>query len=711
MNIRKILPLAVLSAICSRADVSAAEIPVTDPTLLAGLSPYNWVCGKDSINASVAGSSLTLAFRGSGKVVLKLDNSHLANVPAERCPIIAWTVNGGAVKSHQLATGETSVPLTSGVANPVIDLYIKGMSPIEDRWNGDVPANSVRITGLETDAGLALVPLKFPAKIWLNIGDSIMSGDGAAYRGSQGRPPDGGWAASSDGRASYGCLLARHFGYRESRIAYGGYNWTGGLAGVPALTKLIDNRTSTASRLVEGLLSPLPDVVLVNLGENGVPADQDVVASLKHLRSRIGKEARMLVMLPVSGRSGSEITRAFSSYQSGASDGNSFLIDLGKIQFEVCDGQHPTAAGHQGIFEAARPVCEKIFAGGAAVADPAKTALGEPFWESKIMRDEPILFVMEEGKEMATGRLLFKPNGKLKITSPDLKTTYENGRDYVWKAGADTIELKAGSRIPFKTAAEMVPPPGSPNTLGGVLFSEGAFFHNLQVQVTYQHAGKWDWRPPVNEKRLARTISKLKARQPVKIVALGDSITEGYNASGFTKVNVAPYQPAFPGLVANTLQKRFGSHVTLVNLGLGGTRADWGIGEVAKVTAQNPDLVILAFGMNHNEAAPAFGETMAKLLAAVQAGVPSADVVLVSSMAGNPRVFPVDRFTSYRDVLSKLQSPDVALADVTTPWLELVKRKPFADLSGNHVNHPNDFAHRLYAEVICQLFQTNPPRK
>ncbi|MCX5670521.1 MAG: hypothetical protein NTU94_04270 [Planctomycetota bacterium] len=44
------------------------------------------------------------------------------------------------------------------------------------------------------------------------------------------------------------------------------------------------------------------------------------------------------------------------------------------------------------------------------------------------------------------------------------------------------------------------------------------------------------------------------------------------------------------------------------------------------------------------------------------------------------------------------------MADVTSPWLELLKRKPFSDLSGNNINHPNNFGHRVYAEVICQLF-------
>ena len=41
---------------------------------------------------------------------------------------------------------------------------------------------------------------------------------------------------------------------------------------------------------------------------------------------------------------------------------------------------------------------------------------------------------------------------------------------------------------------------------------------------------------------------------------------------------------------------------------------------------------------------------------------------------------------------------------LSSPWLELLQRKPFHDLSGNNVNHPNDFSHRLYAQVIGELF-------
>jgi acyl-CoA thioesterase-1 len=328
----------------------------------------------------------------------------------------------------------------------------------------------------------------------------------------------------------------------------------------------------------------------------------------------------------------------------------------------------------------------------------------QPFWRSKVMENEPVLFVQDEGRSVASGKLLFVPSAKPTVIAPDLVMIYEEGKDYLWKPGSDTIELTAGSRIPFKTAAQMVPPPGSPNTLQGVLFSEGRFFHDLQVQVTYPHAGLWPLPDAPQAQRLTRSYAKLKAKQPLKLVALGDSITEGYNASGFKQSEAPPYQPSYPQLVANTLQERFGAPVTLANLGRAGTGAGWGLERVAKVADEKPDLVILAFGMNHGEAAPAFEAVMRKLRDAVQTACPEADIVLVAPMTGNPRGFPAERFSGYRDALRNLTTPNVALADVTSPWLELLKCKSFSDLSGNNINHPNDFGHRLYAQVICQLF-------
>jgi lysophospholipase L1-like esterase len=684
----------------------AAIIPVTDANVLNGLSPYNWVCRTDSISSTINGASIRLKVKGTRRLTVEVATGHLAAPVPASFPILGWTVNGGPLQTYQLKANDTSVLLSSTVADPEIDLYIKGMSPIEDRFSGDLPANSVKITGFGAQDGASTLTLAFPEKIWLNIGDSIMSGDGAAFTENQGRPADQAWAASEDGRASYGYLLARHYGYREARIAHGGYNWAGGMANVPALSTLIDQRTSTVTRLQGDKLSPLPHVVLVNLGENGAPADADVIQSLTKLRSRVSPGTRIIVMIPVSGLARAEVTRAFKSYKESAKDEFIYLLDCGKLKYAVCDGQHPTAAGHQSIFKAALTATNAIVSNETKA--PVKPAPGLPFWRIKRMVNEPVLFIQKPNAPVASAKLLFTPRGKPVLTHPDQVFTYVEGRDYVWKPNSQTIELTATSRIPFKKAADMTPAPGSPNLLNGVLWAEGHYFHDLQVQVSYDHAGGWPAPKPTQAKRLTRSLAKLKAKQPVNIVALGDSITEGYNASGFRLVSVPPYQPPYPRLVADTLQARFGAPVTLTNLGLGGTRANWGLEQVARVAAEKPDVVLLAFGMNHQEAAKEFKALMTQLRDAVRSACPTADIVLVASMTGNPLAMPDALFSSYRDALRELETTDVVLADVTTLWQDLLKRKTFADLTGNGINHPNDFGHRIYAQVICELFASAP---
>lgn len=103
-------------------------------------------------------------------------------------------------------------------------------------------------------------------------------------------------------------------------------------------------------------------MVLINLGENGIPADADVIQALEKVRSRVNSAAKIIVMIPVSGKGRVEITRAFTRYKNAANDGNAYLIDLGSIQYATGDGQHPTAAGHQTLFQAVLPVIDAIVA-------------------------------------------------------------------------------------------------------------------------------------------------------------------------------------------------------------------------------------------------------------------------------------------------------------------------------------------------------------
>ncbi len=115
-------------------------------------------------------------------------------------------------------------------------------------------------------------------------------------------------------------------------------------------------------------------------------------------------------------------------------------------------------------------------------------------------------------------------------------------------------------------------------------------------------------------------------------------------------------------------------------------------------------MLVLGLGMNHRDSASEFEATFRKLRDAIQAAVPEADIVLVAPMTSNPKASSVARFPLYLESLRKLESPNVAVADVASPWMSILERKPYYDISGNNFNHPNDFGHRLYAQVIARLF-------
>ncbi len=343
----------------AKSSAASRLIAATDPQVLAGFSPLNWIRTSDAVHSPVCGASFKLAFLDTQRVVLNVDTARL-NYPApSRFPILAWTVNNGPLKTYQLAAGETAVTLSESVANPVIDFHIKGLSPFEDRFQGDVPANAVSLTGF-TVAPKCRITAPPATPIWLNLGDSILSGDAAAYASKQGRPPDDQWAASDDARASYGYLLAKHYGYRESRLAFGGYAWSGGGGNNPPVADLADQLTSTTSRLTDGKLIPCPKVVLINLGENGAPKPEQVIAALTTLRQRCTPDTRIIVMIPVSGKARAEVTAAVQSYLETRKDAHTHLLDAGPIRFDTADGQHPTAAGHQSIYQAALPHFDKL---------------------------------------------------------------------------------------------------------------------------------------------------------------------------------------------------------------------------------------------------------------------------------------------------------------------------------------------------------------
>jgi lysophospholipase L1-like esterase len=369
-----------------------------------------------------------------------------------------------------------------------------------------------------------------------------------------------------------------------------------------------------------------------------------------------------------------------------------------------------------------------LAAGVTLAADPAPTAarpslesmlpglhLLEPFWNGDTVYRESLIFVRDEEGQPAVGKLLFPAEKILAFHRADGALAFEAGRDYTFQPGEQTLKLTSDSRIPQLAAADLFPPAGSPNSIPqktgdptrSVLFDNGHWFHDQQVEVTYTHKPvKWPGKvPTLAAKELPKTLAKLRGKQKVTLAVSGDSISEGYNASGFS--GASPWMPPYPDLVAAQLRASYGADVELKNRAVGGWNVVRGQGDLNALLATNPDLVIIAYGMNdvggRNPAA--YRASIADMLARIRQHNTDTEVILVATMLGNANWIhtPREMFAPYRDALASFVGPGVALADLTDAWQHLLEHKREIDVNGNGVNHPSDFGHRVYAQVILAL--------
>jgi lysophospholipase L1-like esterase len=340
-------------------------------------------------------------------------------------------------------------------------------------------------------------------------------------------------------------------------------------------------------------------------------------------------------------------------------------------------------------------------------------AVLKPFWRTDTMYGETVLFLKATPNAAPKATVYFEPTEILSVNSTSGTVTYQEGQDYVWKPGSHEITLPQGSKIPFKTPQDLCRPAKSQQfqlTRGDgteVLFGGGHEYQDMQTAVTYKHRmDEWtESSPSFSGSQLPRTLAKLKNREPVSLVLLGDSISTGCNASGWAKV--APFQPPYQDLLVMNLEATYGGKVHLTNLAVGGTGSEWGLSQVGKVIEAKPDLVMLAFGMNDAHGVPTdkYQANIKGMIDGVRKGQPDAEFILIAPMLGNFDWVSLRReaFPQYRDSLEKLCGPGVVLADMTSIWTELLKVKKDCDMTGNGVNHPNDFGHRIYAQVLSTL--------
>ncbi|APZ90689.1 Arylesterase precursor [Fuerstiella marisgermanici] len=338
----------------------------------------------------------------------------------------------------------------------------------------------------------------------------------------------------------------------------------------------------------------------------------------------------------------------------------------------------------------------------------------KPFWKSDVVHRESVLFVRDKATGVASASVLFPIEKIISVEDSTGTIVYTAGDDFSHVPGSREISVPANSRIVTKTAADLRRPANSQRHRlthrdgnGEILFGAKLEYHNMQTWITYSKA-KDDWpvaMPSFNPAALPRTLDRLKKGESISIVLLGDSISTGCNASAWG--GGAPFQPAYQDLLKQHLATHYDTTVTLTNLSVGGTSTPWGVEQIPEVVKAKPDLILLAFGMNDSagRSPEEYGKNISRMISTARETIPNAEFILIAPMLGNRdwTVLKHDVFPKYRDQLASLCKPGIALADLTSVWHEFLERKKDHDLTGNGVNHPNDFGHRVYAQVLSAL--------
>jgi lysophospholipase L1-like esterase len=355
-----------------------------------------------------------------------------------------------------------------------------------------------------------------------------------------------------------------------------------------------------------------------------------------------------------------------------------------------------------------------------------------PIWEGDISYAEAAFVREDEDGGIAPIKLLYPIDEIISVRSADLKTVYTPGDDYYIDDDGN-LQIIPGGKIPVLAYDDYYFPLSqeehNQNKLGTKLPEAGNFgwgfiraeigtnkpgMSQWTVAVTYIH--EKDSQSVVNmpaskSAQFANLMTKLEAGQDIKIVSTGDSITDGWSASG--SVNIAPFCPRYNILVEQYIKAAYNVNVTQKNVSVSGSNTNGGVSKLNDICAENPDLVIIAFGMNDGCSMhpDTYISNINKMVATINEKCPNACIVVVGTCLPNPQFAwnpggesALKYHIDYIDYLKNAEPnwKKAAHADVTTANIEMYARKVYQDLAGSNSNHPNDFMHRVYAQVIIQ---------
>lgn len=365
----------------------------------------------------------------------------------------------------------------------------------------------------------------------------------------------------------------------------------------------------------------------------------------------------------------------------------------------------------------------------------------QPIFMGNTVKNETVMF-LDKGD---VKQLLYPIDSIVSVTNYMGTVTYREGIDYVVEDGMLKVTEKSAipciTRAKYLNVADTTLQTKFEGEIYNTYWGEGRLMTDWQICVTYTHSEAWGGftqtsAAPTYEKLLR----KLQAGEDVTIIFYGDSDT--YGACSSYMDNHKPYQPSFAMLTTYALADLFDytvhhvryaeradtapipsedyvagtrGTITYINSSVGGWGSRDGITKFdshVKPYAEEfgCDLLVIALGGNDATYPPRSVAHCIEVIGEKALEVtPDTSLLILATTMPNPDsigwfVTQDRQEEQFYGVAAKFveNGTPCAVACMTSVSLAVMERKDYRDITGNNINHPNDFTSRLYAQTMIQ---------
>lgn len=360
-----------------------------------------------------------------------------------------------------------------------------------------------------------------------------------------------------------------------------------------------------------------------------------------------------------------------------------------------------------------------------------------PFWEGDSVYHDGVLFY--RGRRRA--RMLYPIDEIISVRSFDLKTEYEQGKDYEVIDGelvlTDDTTIPVWDIEPFveTPTRHVFPVKDSPLFLTETC---GVKMRQMTVCVSYKHSKTFPDGYSGNgveslRGSLPEIFKKLDNGGTLNIMLYGDSTYTSWGCSGGYSedrffdatdtgsfyacgVSVPPYSPPWFDMFHSVLQKMYPkATINIDNISMGGKDSKWAAEHISarlKLSKNRPDIVFIGYGVNDSCGGMSAEDykknttDIVNILRNDENGNSDVACVLVSPHTCNnyAECYPEERFFAYEKMLEEIagEQENAAVIKLMSLSYDMAKCKLPLDRLENNINHCMDMGGRMFAQAFIE---------